>query len=451
MGDLDLYSELIEEDDRKESAPKPPESLLEYMYLLESKCAELETEVETLNAHLARCEHERFQLITVNEQLQDNFARMGLACRREMVKLKCRVQWLCARANVRAAKYIDEPQNSQIPLTKLNPENALSYSDIISFLHSLKVPEGGLQPQTPMKSLQSNSNASFHPNGTVPVSVSQHSDAQPGTGPTFSHTSRRISTGSTVDSHSSPSRSSSSSSSTSSSSSSSSETAGSRNARTVTAPPSPSQVHRGIKCSSKSRSHIDPGRVKHPDSRPHNSINCKQRCRTEDDKRKQQPSSSSHSPRRRRSPSPSKSSRTTSWFDRSRKTHSNRSPSKTRSTWSTRQTASSSIGNDRIQVRQSNGFVRYGHDRSPQNTNSYKLTRDKSKSATQSSIVKVHTDAKPPTVTKRKASKTPRQSEEHPIWSSTESRQATPLDLSHNELHANKFVEAGEFCTLPCD
>ncbi|CAL8089822.1 unnamed protein product [Calicophoron daubneyi] len=141
MDGLDLYGELVEEEVSQEALNSQPENLVEHVQLLQAKCAALETEVEALNAHVSRLEAERTSLLSAKDQIVDNFARLGLACRREIEKLKLRVRFLCAKNNVREPKLPSASGSLSNLKDCLNPEKPVQYSEFINYLHSGPSPE----------------------------------------------------------------------------------------------------------------------------------------------------------------------------------------------------------------------------------------------------------------------------------------------------------------------
>ncbi|XP_018654206.1 hypothetical protein Smp_154030 [Schistosoma mansoni] len=97
MTDLDLYSEIVAEDDEKRLEYLCSLDVPEHVRSLQTQSSLLEAEVEALNAHVSRLEKERLVLIAKKDQITDNFFRLGLACRREIEKLKSQIKLLCTK------------------------------------------------------------------------------------------------------------------------------------------------------------------------------------------------------------------------------------------------------------------------------------------------------------------------------------------------------------------
>ncbi|TPP60844.1 hypothetical protein FGIG_10788 [Fasciola gigantica] len=76
----------------------------------------METELEALSTHVSRLESERTQLTASREKLMNNFSRLGLVGRREIGKLKQRVQYLAKSTNKRDVNAFTSWVNNNHPL-----------------------------------------------------------------------------------------------------------------------------------------------------------------------------------------------------------------------------------------------------------------------------------------------------------------------------------------------
>nr|CAH8870160.1 unnamed protein product [Trichobilharzia regenti] len=199
MTDLDLYSEIVVEDHEKEfenlSLSKTPEHTCSPHYSL------LEAEVEALNAQVTRLEKERLTLLATKDQVANNFTRLGLACRREIRKLKSQIKLLCSKHKIPEPEDVSQTNLAQD--VQIDPEKQNFFPDMVAYLHS----------DLPPVSIYS---TNYAQHGSL--SVTSKCDVTTQTEQFRRHNSR--SSVSSYGSHSSQSVSSSSSSSTSSSSSS---------------------------------------------------------------------------------------------------------------------------------------------------------------------------------------------------------------------------------------
>ncbi|KAH8865537.1 hypothetical protein KSF78_0003211 [Schistosoma japonicum] len=134
MTELDLYSEIVAEDDAQRFEYSCSLDMPEHVRFLQSQCSLLEAEVEALNAHVSRLEKERLVLIATKDKIVDNFSRMGLACRREIEKLKSHIKILCAKYRIPEPKAVNK-RNSGCD-TQIDPANQNYYTDLVAYLHS---------------------------------------------------------------------------------------------------------------------------------------------------------------------------------------------------------------------------------------------------------------------------------------------------------------------------
>ncbi|KAK4476066.1 hypothetical protein MN116_001292 [Schistosoma mekongi] len=138
MTELDLYSEFVAEDDAQRFEYSCTLDVHEHVRFLRSRCSLLDAEVGALRAHVSRLEKERLILIATKDQVVDNFSRMGLACRREIEKLKSHIKILCAKYRIPEPKAVNK-RNFDCD-TQINPANQNYYTDLVAYLHSDRPP-----------------------------------------------------------------------------------------------------------------------------------------------------------------------------------------------------------------------------------------------------------------------------------------------------------------------